>query len=301
MPASSSVAERIRGRASAAPLPSPSRRSRSRQRIEPELLDHHPWPGSADRWLAINRGPMPGAMVAATSAAAPVMNPSRTTGDAASAAARIAPTSAAISNPPTAASAPSGSSAPGSMPLERPLDHRRPCGGRPSSSSPVPRPVTSAGGRPVSAATSALAAVVFPMPISPTAIVSIPPAISSLDDPSPDLDGRERLVAASWRARPSCRGSRRQSGLGRDARPRRRPRSPAVRRHRSGDPDVDDDELRPGSVGQDIDGRPATDEVGDHLRRHVARVGRDAARRDPVVAGERRPPRAGRPGASATR
>ena len=27
---------------------------------------------------------------------------------------------------------------------------------------------------------------------------------------------------------------------------------------RSGHPDIDDDELRPGGVGQDVDGRPAT-------------------------------------------
>ena len=178
MPASSSVAERIRGRASAAPLPSPSRRSRSNSGSSPSCSITTAWPGSADRWLAINRGPVPGAMVAATSAAAPVMNPSRTTGVRASAAARIAPTSAAISNPPTAASAPIGSSAPGrcrSSASSITDTFRRTA----SASRPVPRPVTSAGGRPVSAATSALAAVVFPMPISPTAIVSIPPAISS--------------------------------------------------------------------------------------------------------------------------
>ena len=38
----------------------------------------------------------------------------------------------------------------------------------------MPRPVTSAGSRPISAAVSALAAVVLPMPISPTATTSTP-------------------------------------------------------------------------------------------------------------------------------
>jgi hypothetical protein len=51
--------------------------------------------------------------------------------------------------------------------------------GRASALIPVPRPVTRATGRPVSAAMTAEAAVVLPMPISPVAMMSRPESSSS--------------------------------------------------------------------------------------------------------------------------
>ena len=105
------------------------------------------------------------------SAAAPVMNPSSTTGRRAAAAPTMTPTSSAISRPPTAASTPSGSAASGrftAIARSMAATLRR----RPASSTPVPRPVTASGGAPVITAVIALAAVVLPIPISPSPTTS---------------------------------------------------------------------------------------------------------------------------------
>jgi hypothetical protein len=66
-------------------------------------------------------------------------------------------------------------------------------------------------------------------------------------------------------------------GAGADA-SRHEPAGPAGRETRrlrdgAGDADIDDRERGADGVREDVDSRPAGDEVGDHLRRHVGRIG----------------------------
>ena len=118
---------------------------------------------------------------------------------------------------------------------------------------------------PNSAAHSAAAEVVLPMPISPTASRSRPGPTAAM----PRLSASRHsfsLIAGPSKNRPS-------GGRARAADPELGARGPA--------------EL--------IDGSAAGDEVRDHLRRHRRRIGGDAARRDAVVAGEHHDARALQP------
>ena len=66
---------------------------------------------------------------------------------------------------------------------------------------PVPRPVTRAAGWPVSAAMTAEAAVVLPMPTSPVAMMSRPFASSSSTSAMPISMARtasSRVIAGPW-------------------------------------------------------------------------------------------------------
>ena len=106
------------------------------------------------------------------------MNPSRTTGTPAAAQRAMTPTSAAISSPPTAARTSIGSAASGRLPFSAFLITATLLT-RASSAMPVPRPVTRSTGSPVSTAVIAAAAVVLPIPISPTATTCAPAAMTS--------------------------------------------------------------------------------------------------------------------------
>src|SRR5881296_227983 len=158
---------------SAAPVPSPRRSERSRYGSSPRCSRITAWPGSAERCEAKSAWRASGASVTATSAAAPEMKPSRTTGTRRAAPARITPTSPAISKPPTLArtSRPSRPLGAFTASARRTTSTLR---ASVASSTPVPRPVTRAGAAPVIAAAIALAAVVLPIPISPVARRSAP-------------------------------------------------------------------------------------------------------------------------------
>ena len=257
----------------AAPLPSPSRRSRSRYGRRPSRSRTIAWPGSDDRWDAISRGARAGWRVAPTRAAAPVMNPSSTTGIRAAAAPSISPTSAAISKPPTAARTPSRIGRIGSVDGERALDDRDLVRAAVVVDARSRSRSRGSTGSPVRTATIALAAVVLPIPISPSPRTSSPPsARRSSDDLEADPD------------RPGARRSGPSPALGHVAVPARDPRSeePAARtacrpcardpRDRRGDADVDDRERRAGGRGEHVDRGATGHEVRDHLRRHVRRV-----------------------------
>ena len=161
------------------------------------------------------------------------MKPSSTTGTRRAAPARTTPTSPAISKPPTAARTPRAS--PGSGRLT--ASARRTASTFPtqtSSATPVPRPVTIAGSAPVSAAVSALAAVVLPIPISPVPTQSGADASTSA---APSAIARSGLFAGHRGPLRDAAGARpdaRVRGLrrGRPAAPRRRGsrRPPAPRR-----------------------------------------------------------------------
>src|SRR5439155_26989475 len=162
------AAARARWMKSAAPVPSPRRSARSRYGVSPRCSSITAWPGSAERCEAKSAWRASGASVTATSAAAPEIKPSRTTGTRRAAPARITPTSPAISKPPTLArtSRPSRASGTFTASARRTTSTLR---ASVASSTPVPRPVTRSGPAPVIAAAIALAAVVLPIPISPVA------------------------------------------------------------------------------------------------------------------------------------
>ena len=102
-------AARKRETANTAPEPSPSRISSSSRGLSPRAASTKPWAGSALRWAASKKGKSEGLRRTATRAAAPVMKPSSNTGTPRSAAASMAPTSAAISKPPRRARSSEGS------------------------------------------------------------------------------------------------------------------------------------------------------------------------------------------------
>ena len=165
-------------------MPSPSRRPRSRYGARPRRARARAWPGSAERWEAKRAWTHAGAIVAATSAAAPAMKPSSATGTRRAAPPRMTPTRPPISKPPTFASTSRPSSRSGRLTASA----RRTASTlrrQPSSSTPVPRPVTSSAAAPVMAAVIALAAVVLPMPMSPVATRSAPPSIASMTRRAP--------------------------------------------------------------------------------------------------------------------
>ena len=94
---------------------------------------------------------------------------------------RITPTRNAISRPPTAASTSTGSAPRSGSPFaSRPRRTAPTLRAMASSSRPVPRPHTSDGSAGSSAAVKALAAVVFPIPISPRPTISMPSWASSV-------------------------------------------------------------------------------------------------------------------------
>ncbi|OAA28320.1 hypothetical protein UG55_1006295 [Frankia sp. EI5c] len=156
----------------------------------------------------------PGAIFSAASAAAQTITPSRTTGVRRAAACTRSPASAARSAPPAT----------------RSTDRALPAYGRARriasriaatlsiqrwSSMPVPRPTTSTGSRSSSAPTTAAAAVVFPMPISPGTIRSVPASISSSAISRPTANARSTsagVSASTWSIRPLARRTRYRSG-----------------------------------------------------------------------------------------
>ena len=93
-----------------------------------------------------------------------------------------------------------------------------------SSVTPVPRPVTIAGSAPVSAAVSALAAVVLPIPISPVPTQS---GAARLDERRALGDRPDGLVTGHRGALGDARGCPARCGVGRCRRDR-----PAAPRHR---------------------------------------------------------------------
>ena len=97
------------GRASTAPVPSPSRSSRSISGTHAQGLERERVPGLGRAVPGDQASVASGASACATSAAAPAITPSRTTGIRSAAAPRMNPASAACSRPPNAASTPSGS------------------------------------------------------------------------------------------------------------------------------------------------------------------------------------------------
>ena len=155
---------------------------------------------------------------------------------------------------------------------------------RPASSIPVPRPVTASAAAPVKTAERALAAVVLPMPISPTPSRSSPAGSARI--PATRLAaGRERGECLDARHRGLDRhvgGAVANPGGDQSAATDRVDRD---RRDRPRDADVEDHDPCPHRGGQHVDRRSTGDEVGDHLGSDLGRVGRDALRRDPVVAG----------------
>ena len=84
-------------------------------------------------------------------------------------------------------------------PLDRRRQRSRPCRARVGSSIPVPRPVTSAAGRPVKAAIRAADGVVLAMPMSPVNRHRMPPATSSAATVAPMSSASHRLVAGHRR------------------------------------------------------------------------------------------------------
>src|SRR5690606_13843419 len=171
-------AARRTGTACTAPLPSPSRIPRSTIGWSPSDLSAYSWAGSVERWPDSHQAAAPGAISAATSAAAVVNTPSRTTGVLRAAACTTNPAVAAAHALPSAVSRSNGSS-------------NRPCArcsaarttptlcARVAGSMPVPPPTTSSGGSPSWAATRADATVVLPMPMSPGISTLAPSAISA--------------------------------------------------------------------------------------------------------------------------
>ena len=147
--------------------------------------------------------------------------------------------------------------------------------GSASLAMPVPRPVTSAAGWPVSAAMTAEAAVVLPMPISPVAMMSRPFASSSSTSSMPISMARtasSRVIAGPcamlavpmrtffWRT--PCGGA-----------------EVGVHAH------VGDDDPGADVTADDVDAGAAGGEVEDHRRRDLGREGADALGGHPVVGG----------------
>ena len=134
----------------------------------PRLLKRAPPAGSAERWLAKRALVQAGQSRTAARAAAAEMKPSSSTGKPKAAPPSTTPAMAAISAPPRAPSAPRG------VRVRRWFTSRARATAaflraRPSSERPAPRPVTSPASRPRKWVARALAVVVLPMPISPTA------------------------------------------------------------------------------------------------------------------------------------
>ena len=173
------TAPRTSGSASAAPVPSPKRSPRSSSGSSPSAWSTRAWPGSGERVAAISEPAHRASSRAATMAAAPVMNPSTSTGSRRADAPRVTPTRYAISSPPTAASTSIGSRWGRSSSRASPRLTASTFRESPSSSTPVPAPHTAEGSAGRSAAASALAEVVFAIPISPSPTISTPSSESS--------------------------------------------------------------------------------------------------------------------------
>mmetsp|Transcript_27903 Transcript_27903/g.89507 ORF Transcript_27903/g.89507 Transcript_27903/m.89507 type:complete len:235 (-) Transcript_27903:212-916(-) len=176
------AAARTIGSASAAPLPSPSRRPMPSAGVAPSASASTSPPRTADgsSCSAVAKSKCErheGRIRTAHSAATPLMKPSTTAATPRSSASRNAPVIAASSRPPTRRSASRAREAPQRGPAERRgslcASHARATVSSlclsPPSSRPVPRPQQSAGEAPVRLASSAAAAVVLPIPTSPTA------------------------------------------------------------------------------------------------------------------------------------
>ena len=118
----------------------------------------------------------------------------------------------------------------------------------------------------------ALAAVVLPIPISPIAEQLAPSAAGGVRDAQPDPDGRHRLVPGHRRPVRQVRGP------GPDPRPTRRPPRPGV--SAAGMARATPTSMTasaPRSRGEHVDRGSAGQEVGDHLGRHLGRIGGHAA------------------------
>ena len=144
----------------------------------PSSASAREWAGSGERCPARHHARAPGAMRSATSAAAVTTTPSSSSGVRRTADWAQKPAIAARSAPPQAARSATGSSRrsrdrySASRTAAVLRDHA-------ASSIPVPRPTAATGSVPISAAIRVVAAVVFPMPISPTIRRSAPASTSS--------------------------------------------------------------------------------------------------------------------------
>ena len=150
-----------------------------------------------------------------------------------------------------------------------------------ASSTPVPRPVTSAASAPVKAAISAADAVVLAMPMSPVRSTSAPSSIraSATSTPTSSAASASSRVIAGPAARSAV-----------PLRTRRRRRAARRRGRRPGgcDAHVDDHDAGTGLRRQCVDGGAAGDEVRHHLGRDLLRPRGHALRVDAVVGGEDR-------------
>ena len=140
---------------------------------------------------------------------------------------------------------------------------------------PVPRPVTRAAGWPVSAAMTAEAAVVLPMPTSPVAMMSRPLRELLLDQLDADLDGAHGLVAGHRRTLRHVGGAHADlllaDALG----------GAEVGVHA----DVGDDDAGADVPADHVDAGAAGDHVEDHRRRDLRRERADALGGHAVVGG----------------
>ncbi len=209
------------------------------------------------------------------------MNPSITTGIRRAAAPRQKPHMAAISRPPTQRRIPSGSPRL-SMCRVRARRMAERLRTMQASSAAAPVPTTASGAWPVSAAAIALAEVVFPMPISPKPSRSQPCAAESAASSMPI----------------SRRGG--HLGLGHcrpDAEVARALRHTAADqisgiRQRCCNSHIDYAQFNAPGAREGVDGRAAAQEVEDHLRRDLLRIGADSFRADTVIRREENDARA---------
>ena len=131
------------------------------------------------------------------------------------------------------------------------------CATQPASSMPVPRPTTATGSVPVSAAIKVVAAVVFPIPMSPAISRSAPASTSSSAIRRPASiaacasSARQRVLDGDVAAAAAhlVRADRRRTAA------RRQSTAMSTTRTR-----------RPGELGEHVDRRAAGVEVRDHLR-----------------------------------
>ena len=161
------------GKKATAPVPSPRHISQCRQASLPRASKSR-WPaGSFDTWLAIIYCFAVGQIPAATRAPVAEMTPSMTTGILRAAPPKNRPTITAISNPPTLATTSMASFLSGlftSTAFLMALILRF----KPSLERPAPRPVIFSTGISRSTDATALLVVVFPIPISPVAMMPYP-------------------------------------------------------------------------------------------------------------------------------
>ena len=148
---------------------------------------------------------------------------------------------------------------------------------RPAASTPVPGPVTLSAVAPVSAATSALAAVVLPIPISPVPTRSAPAARSASTSPMPASIACTRLRARHRGPARHVRRARRDPEVAQSGMPGQRGRHAQVRHHHA----------RARVAREHVDRGSAPEEILDHLRGDDLRIGAHALGDHAVIARER--------------